>query len=159
MGLARRLPGVRVALASCRPWRRVGTASGRSCSVADQPFSTGLAAESVCHGASRSLRRRVIGPRSWVGLSCCSKTLTLADRLEMQNTELRLTKIDGDTWLERTRSGSKDRGGSREIRIAHQRNVFCRRAEALEVCAFGLPQTLVRKHTPGSRTGTHGRNR
>ena len=29
---ARRLPGVRVALTSCRPWRRVGTASRRSCS-------------------------------------------------------------------------------------------------------------------------------
>jgi len=26
-------------------------------------------------------------------------------------------------------------------------------------CAFGLPQALVRKHTPGSRTGAHGRNR
>ena len=32
VGLARRVPGVRVALASCRPWLRVGTASGRSCS-------------------------------------------------------------------------------------------------------------------------------
>ena len=42
----------------------------------------------------------MIGPRSWVGTPCCSKTLTLADRLETQNTELRLTKIDGDTWLE-----------------------------------------------------------
>merc|ERR1712194_33000 len=26
-------------------------------------------------------------------------------------------------------------------------------------CASGLPQALVRKHTPGSRTGAHGRNR
>eukprot|EP00964_Phaeocystis_antarctica_P023293 scaffold13037_cov63-Phaeocystis_antarctica.AAC.2 len=26
-------------------------------------------------------------------------------------------------------------------------------------CAIGLPQALVRKHTPGSGTGAHGRNR
>ena len=32
MGLARRFPGVRVALASCRPGLRVGTASRHSCS-------------------------------------------------------------------------------------------------------------------------------
>ena len=25
-------------------------------------------------------------------------------------------------------------------------------------CAIGLPQAVLRKHTPGSRTGAHGRN-
>ena len=101
--------------------------------VAAQPFSTCLAAESVCHGASRPLRRRVIGPRSWVGPLCCSKTLTLADRLETQNTELRLTKIDGDTWLEPDRFpkivADRERFESLisvmfSVFLAHQRDVL-----------------------------------
>ena len=39
MGLARRLPGVRVALASCRPWLRVSTASRHRCSQSPQSYS------------------------------------------------------------------------------------------------------------------------
>ena len=43
------LPGVRVALTSCRPWRRVGTASRRSCSQSR-------------HSCSQSEGRRRAGP-------------------------------------------------------------------------------------------------
>ena len=39
VGLARRLPGVRVALASCRPWLRVSTASRHRCSQSPQSYS------------------------------------------------------------------------------------------------------------------------